>query len=123
MRRNELILSPPHADAAETTGEGEIWDLPPTDSRDANGALRRQSEHGAAVADRQAAQGRAEGDETYAVTREEDAADLRQGRWGRGDARTWAWIALMCVGFLLLTALMYFLPYGRHAAPPPIRVY
>lgn len=80
-----------------------------------------------------AARGRRRGDTPYAVTREEDAADLTQSPWDWGDRRTWLWIAAMCLGFLLFTAFVYFLPQGQHnqsdggntggSPTPAIRVY
>ncbi len=103
------------------------WDRPPVAEN-----LRRDPvvpEGAARGADTDAAQARTRGDGTFAVQREADAADLRQKRWDWGDARTWVWIAAMCLGFLALTALVYFLPMGRHnqndgpAPTPPIRVY
>lgn len=123
MDRNELIVSPRRSDSAEPADEDSPWDLPPEDSPTDADALRHQSEERAAVADRQAARGHAAGDGTFAYIREEDAKDFRQRGWGSGDARTWGWVALMCIGFLIVAAIIYFMPYGRHAAPPPVRVY
>ncbi len=124
MDQNELIVSPHRqSDSPETADEESPWDLPPSEDPVDADALRRHSQNRADVADRQAARGRAQGDATYAYIREEDAKDLRQHGWGSGDARTWGWIALMCIGFLLVAAVIYYMPYGRHAAPPPVRVY
>ena len=74
-------------------------------------------------AEEDASQARQKGDATFAAVRETDAEELTQTRWDWGDLRTWLWIAAMFFGFLLLVALCYFLPEGRHASPPPIRVY
>lgn len=123
MDRNDLVVSPRRSASSEVMDEDSPWDLPPSEDPVDGGALRRRSQYQAEAAERQAARGRAQGDETYAYVREEDAKDLRQNGWGSGDARTWTWVAVMCIGFLLYAALIYFLPYGRHAAPPPVRVY
>lgn len=138
MRRNELIPFPRRVENAEpnTEDDGVEWDLPPVGTVAQSGPIgnelgsdvgtqRRQKRgYTASAADKDAEQARARGnDDAFAVVRETDAAEHRQGPWGSGDARTWAWIAVMFFGFLLFTAFIYFLPYGRHAAPPPIRVY
>ncbi len=40
-----------------------------------------------------------------------------------GDRSTWLLIALMCLLGLLIAGAAYWLPYGRHADFPPIKVY
>lgn len=103
------------------------WDLPPEQTgygwASTHPLHTARTEHAAQQADADVRRARAHGDHSFAALREEDAADLRQKRWDWGDLRTWLWIAGMCIGFLLIVALCYFLPYGRHASPPPIRVY
>jgi hypothetical protein len=69
------------------------------------------------------AEARVRGDKTFAELRRTDASELRQDRLDWGDRRTWAILFAMFFGFLLLVAVCYFLPAGRHAAPPPIRIY
>ncbi len=112
------------ADAAEE------WDLPPEQMGYGRRAgAHPQPEHGPHVqraarrADDDAARARARGDDEFATIRESDAADLRQSALDWGDLKTWLWIGGMCIVFLLMVALCYYLPYGRHASPPPIRIY
>ncbi len=97
--------------------EGDEWDRPPTDPRpnSRSGPVHdNKSEGGARRADQDASHAEARGDQSFAKTREGDAADLRQSRWDWGDLRTWTWIAAMCLGFLLVGAFVYFMPQGRH---------
>jgi hypothetical protein len=110
------------------TDPAEDWDLPPEEMgygpRLTAGPIHDAPvRRAAAAAEGDAARARTHGDEAFAVLRETDAKDLHQSAWDWGDGRTWLWIAAMFFGFLLLVALCYFLPYGRHASPPPIRVY
>lgn len=122
----------PDGDSARGHGawehDEEEWDLPPTDPRP--GPIHDGRSEGAARrADRQVSDARGRGDGTFAALRAEDAADLRQSRWDWGDFRTWVWIIGMCLGYLLLSACIYHMPYGRHnqfdqpAPTPTIRVY
>jgi len=121
----------PDDDGAQD-GEEDEWDRPPTDPRHGPhpGPIHdNKSESGARRADRDASRAEAKGDASFAKTREGDAADLRQSRWDWGDARTWIWIAAMCIGFLLVGAFTYYMPQGRHnqndgpTPTPTIRVY
>lgn len=121
----------PDDDGARDKDEDE-WDRPPTAPRPSSrsGPIHDgKSEFGARRADRDASHAEARGDASFAAVREADAADLRQTRWDWGDARTWIWIAAMCVGFLLVGAFVYYMPQGRHnqtdlsAPTPTIRVY
>ena len=116
----------------DDTGNEDEWDRPPTEPRPTShsGPVHDgKIEAGARRADRDAAHAEARGDLSFAKMREGDAADLRQSRWDWGDGRTWAWIIGMCIGFLLVSALVYHMPYGRHnqndgpAPTPTIRVY
>ena len=103
------------------------WDCPPIAENRQRGPVRQ--EEAAQNAEKDASRARARGDGTFAAQRESDAGDLRQNRWDWGDARTWVWIAAMCLGFLALVAVVYFLPTGRHnqndgpMPTPTIRVY
>lgn len=115
-------------DDGEQDGD-EGWDLPPTDDR-APGASQPRKEHGAAKnADRDADAARRRGDGGFAVHRETDAAEHRQSAWDWGDARTWLILFGLCFVFLLMSAAVYFLPFGRHnqndgpSPTPEIRVY
>lgn len=120
---NELVPIVRPQTAVPLTDEGE-WDLPPIDdgagrrvphrASDLGTARRRSRDRGADVSDRDAENARAAGDGSYAVLRETDAAEQRQHGWGTGDARTWGWIFAMCAVFLLMVALVYYLPYGQH---------
>jgi len=110
--------------------EGEMpdeWDRPPLAENNGRGPVRQERD--ARDAERDASHARVRGDHTFAVQREADAGDLRQKRWDWGDLRTWVWIAAMCLGFLVLVAFVYYLPYGRHnqtdgpKPTPDIRVY
>jgi hypothetical protein len=121
----------PDGDGGRDKEEDE-WDRPPTDPRSVwhpEPIHDGKSEYGARRADRDAFHAEARGDASFAATREGDAADLRQSRWDWGDARTWIWIAAMCVGFLLVGAFTYYMPQGRHnqndgpTPTPTIRVY
>ena len=112
--------------------EEDEWNRPPVDPRPhrRSGPVHDgRSEFGAARADRDVADASARGDVSFAKLREADAADLRQSRWDWGDLRTWTWIVGMCIGFLLVGALIYYMPYGRHNQndgsnpTPSIRVY
>jgi len=62
-------------------------------------------------------------DHLFRATREADAADAVQDRWGSGDVRTWAIIWAMFFGFLLFCWFVYALPAGPHYNPSSIRVY
>ena len=117
----------------DTTDDNEQWDTPPDAPArsDPNYNTQRRKKEGyiADAADRDAADARSRGDEAYAVLRETDAAEHRQTMWDWGDFRTWAIIFGMCAAYLLMSAVIYYMPHGRHAqndgaAPvPTIRVY
>lgn len=96
----------------------EQWDTPPDQPAraDPNYKTQRRMKEGysAQAADRDAADARSRGDTGYAVLRETDAAEHRQSTWDWGDLRTWAIIFGMCAAYLLMSALIYFLPHGRH---------
>lgn len=103
------------------------WDRPPLAE---NSRHRPMRQDGAARSTQQeATQAYTRGDGAFASQRQTDAGEKRQRQWDWGDARTWVWIASMCLGFLALVALVYFLPYGRHnqtdgpMPTPTIRVY
>jgi hypothetical protein len=107
-------LEPDHDD---TLDENEQWNTPPDQPANTRRVPRYRSSAGggaAEAADRDAADARARGDNTFAALREEDAADHRQTFWDWGDLRTWTWIIGMCVGFLVFSAFCYYLPQGRH---------
>ena len=137
---NELVFVPRSAGDGHSQpgplGSGryedpeEEWDLPPTDlgygprdAADTGPVHDAQSRHAAAIADADAAQARRQGDLGFALIRESDAGDLRQTLWDWGDLRTWLWFGAMFFGFLLLVAICYFMPEGRHASPPMARFY
>lgn len=63
------------------------------------------------------------GDDAFRATRQADAADAVQNRWDWGDARTWAILWAMAIGFLLFCWFVHSLPTGAHCNPVPIRVY
>jgi hypothetical protein len=131
---NELVTQrpaqqePPSIDYGRDL-DGEEWDLPPEamgygPRPPAAGPVHTPRTIAAAQrAAQDASQARQEGDPEFASARESDASELTQTRWDWGDVPTWLWFAAMFFGFLLLVALCYFLPEGRHASPPPIRVY
>lgn len=113
----------------DTYDTADQWDRPPQ-AEENKGTARRGKRGGSAqVADQDAASARKRGDGTFAVERETDAAEHRQSAWDWGDARTWLIIGAMCLGFVLLSLSVYFLPHGRHnqndgpAPTPTIRVY
>ena len=108
----------------------EEWDLPPTalgygprGGADTGPVHDAHIQRAAEKAESDAARARREGDTAFAVLRESDAGDLRQTMWDWGDLRTWLWFAAMFFGFLLLVAVCYFSPEGRHASPPMARLY
>jgi len=119
---NELVFQPGWPEDEQP----DEWDSPPV----GNGRKRKQEprERDARSGEKDAA-ARSGGDNTYASQRVTDARENRQSRGDWGDARTWIYIGMMCVGFLLVTAAVYFLPFGRHnqndgeSPTPSIRVY
>lgn len=120
---NELVRQRPwNIDEAD-----DEWDRPPVAENPRQGPTYRPQE--ARNADMDARTAHRAGDGTFAAQREEDAADLRQRRGDWGDVRTWLWIAAMCLGFLAVVAVVYYLPFGRHnqndgpTPTPSIRVY
>ena len=123
------LVAAGYVDTDEETA-GEQWNLPPTgDPREAF-ETARNARHHARRADEDAEHARQHGRPGFAALRESDADDNRQSGWGDwGDFRTWAIIAAMFVGFLLVVALVYFSPTGRHnqndgpLSVPPARLY
>lgn len=129
---NELTRLP---GAAEKAGLGRYeetpteWDLPPEAMGYGNRAgysgpvhdakQRKAARH----ADAQAVKARAEGDTAFAGMREEEAKEYRQEKWDLGDWRTWGILFAMAIGFLVLVAICYYVPEGRHASPPLARFY
>jgi hypothetical protein len=117
----------------DTQDDNEQWDLPPDQPRpradNFSPAKRRREGKAAEVADRDAADAHQRGDTSLAFTREGDAAEHRQSPWDWGDFRTWAIIVGLCVGIMLFSAFVYFMPQGRHnqndgpEPTPTIRVY
>ena len=117
----------------DTEDENEQWDTPPDQPgrSNPNYKTQRRTKEGyvSESADRDAADARSRGDDAFASIRETDAAEHRQTRWDWGDFRTWAVIFSMCAAYLLVSALVYFLPQGRHnqkdgpVSTPTIRVY
>ena len=111
----------------DETNDSE-WDLPPTNPYPKT-PHTPGSEHAARQAERDSAKANRRGDSSFAAVREVDAGEQRQRRWDWGDGRTWAWIAGICVAFLLFCLFVYVLPQNRHnqndlpAPTPPIRVY
>lgn len=112
--------------------EGVEWDRPPVVPRlQRNPApiYNGKSERSARRADWDAFDAASRGDYSFSKLREADAAEHRQSRWDWGDLRTWVWIVGMCIGFLLVGALTYYMPQGRHNQndgpdpTPSIRVY
>ena len=110
-------------------GEGDEWDRPPQPEPDQMRPPPKRHTGAALKADRDAASARGRGDGTFAVERETDAAEHRQNAWDWGNARTWLIIGAMCLGFVLLSLWVYFMPHGRHNQndgpnpTPTIRVY
>ena len=106
--------------------ELDEWDRPPI--ADIPHFHPYHPERAARSADRDALS-HAEGDGSFASQRVTDARENRQRNGDWGDLRTWISIACMCLGFLAVTAAVYFLPNGRHnqndgATPTPsIRPY
>ena len=118
---------------SDTEDDNDQWDTPPDQPARANPNFKTQRRmkdgYDARTADEDAADARSRGDTTFAVLRETDAAEHRQSNWDWGDFRTWAIIFGMCAAYLLISAMIYFLPQGRHnqkdgpLSTPPIRVY
>ena len=121
---NAEPIPPRHYEADEEAVEE--WDLPPEEmgyGPRPDGAGPDPMPRAAQKATDDASRARSLGDTTFAAVREGDAGDLTQSRWDWGDLRTWLWFGAMFFGFLILVALCYFLPEGRHASPPPARLY
>ena len=103
-----------YVDTDEQTAGGD-WNLPPENVPWEGFAAARRARRAAQRAEEQAEHARRHGLPGFAVLREADAGDNRQEGWGDwGDFRTWAIIAAMFFGFLLLVAFVYFSPTGRH---------
>lgn len=93
---------------------GRRWDLPPAEAPWEGFEAARQARRDAELADQDAEWGRRHGLGGYATLRADDAADNRQNNWDWGNFHTWAIIWAMFFGFLIFSALVYFLPHGRH---------
>lgn len=66
---------------------------------------------------------RRHGETFFAYLRREDARAQMQRRWDWGDFPTWAILfGLTAIGLFIAIAA-YLLPWGRHMAPPTIKVF
>lgn len=114
---NDLVpVSPPPA-------AGSRWDAPPLDVIDDDFfSDARRAQRGLKAA-RDAEAARRRGDAGFAYIRKEDAHSEQQGRWDRGDLRTWLILFAIAAVGVAFCASAYFLPAGPHAAQPDIKVY
>ena len=105
---------PPPSPFGDYGNPDEEWDVPPPNiptsvvAPDSNYFVTRRSSKGRQYIARNATERTVEDDVTN--------SDL-------GDLSTWLWIALMCSIGLIIAITAYLLPYGQHAAMPPIKVY
>lgn len=74
-------------------------------------------------AERESVHARRLGETFFAYMRREDARNALQRRWDWGDIPTWAILFGLCAIGLFIAISAYFLPWGRHMAPPTIKVY
>jgi len=103
--------------------EGTQWNVPPLDVvGDDYFSEERRAPRGL-KAERDAEAAKRRGDDGFAYLREEDAHAERQGRWDKGDLRTWLIIFAIAVIGVVLCASAYFFPAGPHAGQPNIKVY